>query len=448
MDPTVDELEQLNSLSDVCDWAGLEDPLKAKLFARLGAPTKIRDIGFIGRPKWDAEVEATKLEAADGSEIDLTAVQTSRVEIFRRVCLRRLGMTPDVPGATGPPGGVIGGYPPQAVAAPGLGAAATTGMTRKLKLSAIIDPTLDAEVVQIDRADVQQMYSDYKAKYGDYPSQDSDPSLDQLSALRQLILAESLPYCDLSIFGPHGLRILRKQVFTAYMVSSGTGEWTKKELPGPPDYHAWHKGYKVFRTAMLLLRAADAERLDAYAEHLRDLVHQFMEECWGLIYRADVRMRSENMDRLRRHLTEKPEHGFTTNDPWSAVYAAAVRDEKFWAKEVLTPCTLLLAGRRNAAGAAAHRGVDDERADPGAGRRPKKRPKKTHQGEDKSVYDPATKRYTHNRKGLEICRNYGEGKCGDGRPQGKCQGKTVRSHQCDRCLGPHMGKDCTNPKAG
>ena len=42
--------------------------------------------------------------------------------------------------------------------------------------------------------------------------------------------------------------------------------------------------------------------------------------------------------------------------------------------------------------------------------------------------------YTHNRKGIEICRLYGEGKCGTKAPQVQ--------EGCDLCLGPHMSSEC------
>jgi len=134
------------------------------------------------------------------------------------------------------------------------------------------------------------------------------PTSDQLSRLQQLIKANALPYLGLSIQGPFGLRTLRKQVFTSFILNASTGEGSKKEAPaGPPDdIVAWEKSFRTYRVAVLLLQAMDSERIDAYIEHIKELHNRFGSECSGLIYRADVRMRSEHMERVKRDLDASP----------------------------------------------------------------------------------------------------------------------------------------------
>ncbi|CAE7597393.1 unnamed protein product, partial [Symbiodinium microadriaticum] len=97
-------------------------------------------------------------------------------------------------------------------------------------LSAVLDPTLDADVVSLGNLEIQKLYADYKAKFGDHPSAEADPSADQLASLKQVVAAGSVPYADFSLFG---LRLLRKQTFTSYTLNVATGEWSKKEQPGP-----------------------------------------------------------------------------------------------------------------------------------------------------------------------------------------------------------------------
>ena len=322
MDPTTDELATINSLAEAGDWAGTSGLVQDALLIALGSPTKFRDLAFISRTIWDRVVGSLKVSEGDPAvERDLTPVEASRTEILRRVVLLRLGITPDNPGDPGIPTarvnpvtmlpGSPGGTVPPSGSTP----------TRKLKLSSIIDPTLDAEITMIEQPEADKLYAAYKAKFGDHPAPDVDPTLDQLSALKQLVSTGALPYVDMSLWGPHGLRTLRKQVYTSHQLNAATGEWTKKELPGPSDIMSWQKAFKTFRAAMLLLEIADAERLDAYAGHIRDLSVQFGSDVWGIIYRADVRMRSEYMDRVRRQLSESPQWGFTAASPWSAVYA-------------------------------------------------------------------------------------------------------------------------------
>ena len=92
--------------------------------------------------------------------------------------------------------------------AAGPGPSASPGGGRKLKLSAVMDPTLDADVFVMERTEVQRLCTEYKARFGDFPSHESDPSLDQLSPLKQVMQAGAAPYTGFSVFGPHGLRFL------------------------------------------------------------------------------------------------------------------------------------------------------------------------------------------------------------------------------------------------
>ena len=88
------------------------------------------------------------------------------------------------------------------------------------------------------------------------------------------------------------------------------------------------------RTTFLLLKAGSAERLDSYCEFIRSMHNRFGAQCWDIIYVyvADTRMRGEEFERIRRRLISEPAHGFTEANPWSAVFAHAVREEGFWNK--------------------------------------------------------------------------------------------------------------------
>ena len=272
-----------------------------------------------------------------------------------------------------------------------------------------------------------------------------DPTEDQLSGLQQVLKAGGLRYVDLSIWGPFGLRSLRKQVFTSFMLNAATGEWSKKESPGPPNIVAWERVFRTFRCAMLLLQAADAERLDSYMDFVKDLNNQFSHECWGIIYKAEVRMRSEYMEHIKRDMASNPRYGFTEASPWSAVFHAATRESEYWTKEVTTPSTLFLARGKSrpsgSGGGAKSESSERDRTPRGPGPKSKKR---KYKGADTSVYDDKEQTYSKNRKGIEICKKFNLGQCGNGRPQSRCPNK--RSHQCNKCLGPHSAQNCTGSK--
>ena len=439
MDPTEAELGNMNTLEDVANWCGTTGIVNTTLLNKLGDPAKLRDIGFIVRPVWDRVVEALKVTEGDPPvERDLTPVESARIEVFRRVIFKRLGMVPDGPGSQAPAQPVVGATP-----FPATSSRPDGSPTKKLKLSSIIDPTLEADVLQLGSEETNRMYESYKKRFGAHPAPDVDPTGDQLAGLAQVIRAQGLPYCDFSLWGPHGLRTLRRAMFTSYHLNVATGEWAKREAPGPANLQKWEKCFRTYKAAMLLLEAADSERLDAYADFIRDLCHQFGPEAWGIIYQADVRMRSEFMDRVKRDLADSKEFGFTSANPWSAVFASAVRQADFWSREATIPCTLLLARQKGTP-----KGGDDDSSSQGA--KPSKQPKKKrtgakrYTGENKSKWDKSKGAYTHSRKGFEICEKFNRGACGNGKAQSRCP--AGRSHQCNLCLGPHQASQCTGSK--
>ena len=440
MEPTADELNAIDTLEAAYDWAGVPADVRTALNVNLGSPTKIRDIIFVMRDVWDTVVARTKGEGPanpDGSvpARDLSAIDLARIEIFRRVCFRRVGAVPDTPGSLSPPAAL----PMAATPAPMVGAPSTS--SRKLKMSAVVDQTLDAEVQPLTTDDVHKMYEAYKAKYGDVPSPEAEPTADQLAAVSQLLGSKATPYIDFAIYGPNGLRLLRKLTFQAISLNS-QGEWQRKEMPGPSDWEAWYAIYRCLRTTFLLLEAMSAERMDAYAEHIRQLSLRFGADCWDLVYTADVHMRSEQFERIRRRLHASPEHGYTDADPWNAVIAQAIKEDSFWTREVVTPATLRLAQARSIPAPLPSHGRPGTQAqvdsEPGHG----KKKRKVKDGEDRSRHNGQV--YTHNRRGVEVCANWNQGRCGKPLPQSACDKK--RSHQCNLCLGPHPATSCRNAK--
>ena len=436
MDPSETELQGFNDLNSIYDWAGIAQDLRTTLAAALGNPAMIRDLVFIPRGEWDAVVSGLSggpgppdADGNPGPPRALTAIDRSRMEMLRRVCFLRAGATPDTPGHAR--------APVAAAVAPGAAQPAAIGSSagRKLKLSAVVDQALDAEIQPMDHQEVTALFDKYRQMYGDVPATDAEPTADQLAGIRQLVQANATPYIDFAIFGPHGMRLLRKLTFSANVLNS-QGEWTRREFPGPPNYEAWHKIFRCMRTAFLLLEVATAERLDAYGEHIRSLNNRFGHECWDIVYHADIHMRSEEFERIRRRLTLTPAHGFTPGSPWNAVFAQAIKEDAFWTREVITDATLRLARGRSVATAPAEPGATS--AGDGTSR---KRKVKANSTEDRSKKGPDGN-FTINRRGVEICAAWNAGRCGKPTPQSKCTQTPPRSHQCSKCLGPHQAKAC------
>ena len=107
---------------------------------------------------------------------------------------------------------------------------------------------------------------------GKSPSVDHEPTMEQLSAVNELILSDSVPYVDFSIFGPYNRRFLKRTSVTSHKFNPATGEWKKADLPGPASYEDWLRCWMVFRTALLILDILPVEPLVASAELIRDFL--------------------------------------------------------------------------------------------------------------------------------------------------------------------------------
>ena len=132
------------------------------------------------------------------------------------------------------------------------------------------------------------------------------------------------------------------------MFDPATGTYTQRELPGPPSIIEWRRCYKVWRYAMLVLHAASAPVLDRYADKVervyRDWGHMGGEDLWWITLLADIRMRSEGFERIRRQLeiqrAELKKHGRVSEAaldparPWEAVIYHASREDSWWTAEV------------------------------------------------------------------------------------------------------------------
>ena len=178
---------------------------------------------------------------------------------------------------------------------------------RKLKFSAVVDQTLDAEVQPLTH-EVNRMYEAFTGPSLVMSPPESEPTGDQLAAVRQLIASGSTPYVDFAVYGPHGLRLLRRLTFQAITLDS-MGEWQRKEMPGPPNHEAWFAIFRCVRTTFLLLDRMSVERMDAYTLNTSDPLRRGSAETAGTLctlYTADVRMRSEQFERIRRRLHSSP----------------------------------------------------------------------------------------------------------------------------------------------
>ena len=436
MDPTPEQLRSLDTLGRLLDFAGLDQPLRGTTLEALGHPTSVREISFVSQG--DLEEVLTTLRVPgpvsedggpSGPSVQASPIQKGVVRFLLRVARLRAGLP-------------VEGASPQPASGPAPSVGGLSQPTKRVKLSSLVDSAAEAELVTLEGSEIRRLFGEYKRVRGDYPHKDMEPSEDQLSAVAQLLKTGQAPYVDFSLFGPQGKRALRKLTLMSFTFQVETGTWKRVELPGPPDFNTWWKSWLVLKTALLLLQCVDAERLEHYGEFIRQLVDMYGPESWFLIYQADVRFRSEEMERIRRSAQiahednaseANPRAGYSPDRPWDWVWAAALGDagRGFWESEVHRPAVFFLAriksrnetvqdGTTILNGQAPSAGG----ADGGAPKRvpPKKRPKKERPPKAPGAPPgpkPPKKEYDVSRNASEVCQNFSRGKCTDPCPHGR-----------------------------
>ena len=114
-----------------------------------------------------------------------------------------------------------------------------------------------------------------------------------------------------------------------------------RELSGPPTFDDWRRSWRVYRFSFVVLGAASTARLDRYFERVQQLYADYGslggQNLWWVVCLADVRMRSERFERLRRALDDElesltklgraAEARIDVRRPWDSVFLAAAEDD-------------------------------------------------------------------------------------------------------------------------
>jgi hypothetical protein len=356
IDPTVAELEAIKSVNDVFDWLGTAQPARDALAVSLGGGTqRLRDIVYIKGGDWDNALGNVSVTGGDGGPRQLTPIEAGHMDMLRRIARLRLGLRAvEVPDTLQQAGGLqfgnlgLGPFNSQVstLALPGIGPPTSEA---KLKLSIILDPSLDSDLVRLPHAQVRGLFNAYAQSRGAEPAEDVEPTVEQISAVAQVVASDLVPYADFALLGPHGRRLVGKLSYLAWTFQPD-GTWHRKELPGPPSFDHWWASFRVLRTIFLLLDIAPPELLDNYGEMLRGFHSLYGSSAWFLIYTADVRMRSEHFDRLRRFaerdhdaaLAAGSTSTFNPAKPWHATFRAALADKLWWDENLHRPSILFL----------------------------------------------------------------------------------------------------------
>ena len=315
------------------------------------------------------------------------------------------------------------------------------------------------------------MFEDFDASTGGAPLAQEEPTGDQLQALREVIQVDKAPYTDFAVWGPFGRRQAKVLKYTA-MVWVGN-ELVSRQLSGPSCFITWRRCWRVFRTAMILIKASRPGPLDEHEEKIRTLAEFVGESNWGVVARADDVMRSEVWEHWRRKIESRVrkrtyQEEFTAERPWEAVLREGARDKDFWQENVkdvllhakttgksLPAAALALNAEvapEGSGGSHSWGSGGEGRETPVPGKHSGKLSKQAKKREARGLAHAGVTakakrgdgRHVVNSKGVELCFQWNRVANGC---EEKCSKKISR--QCEWCLGPHRavnGQCSTRPE--
>ena len=456
--PTDAQLVAITTIAQAIAWVGLDAAAWAAVDVALGNVPSLRILGNIPADALRLAVHAARVAVPESgtpgqpdhvpaAQRGLTVVESTQVGLLWRVARRKaekvdaeLFLTTPTPALTTGPGGVGTGAgtgpPAPAAAAAGPG---NDPAKRKIKVSSVLDQADEAEVPELNRAEIDGYFKVLEKNKGGSVRPETEPSPEQVSALKvRLVDLDMSPYADFALFVGFQHRFAKSLKFKNHLLQPD-GSFRTVEVPGPPNYDAWLASWSVFENALLMFEVKDAagdripmvtqSALDLYRDRFRDLVVRYP-HVWHLLVVAEDRCRAEHFPRLRRKLTEDHDHGleprFQPGRPWERVFRVAAHDKEYWDEHVRDPAIRFMASSKvKAPPGGTGSGTDLTEAQEGNRQKPPRKrrykEKLDKQGETSGVPPPPTP--VAEGKG-------GKGKGGKGLKRGRALPRPVRRVSC------------------
>ena len=211
-------LAAIASLADLRTWSGLSEAAWTAVDSRLGTvpslvvlaympPAAMREAMQAARIVIPAEGEEGEDNFVPASTRQLSPVETTQVGLMLQGAQLKFGLTVvnplDEPGPT-----------PVAPAAPPVANASATGNEgkRKVKCSQVLDQADEAEVPELGQKEIDVYYSRLSKVKGGPVRPESEPSPDQISAMKVRVMELGLPpYADFAIFVNFQHRFLQRR---------------------------------------------------------------------------------------------------------------------------------------------------------------------------------------------------------------------------------------------
>lgn len=479
MDPDPRTIEQWSGIGDVVGWCKMKGDVSeaqsvaGSLLKLVGAEpgTPVRMLGIITETDWNAIIAEWRPEDRAPSPIEKSQAalvgRASRIATGTTLSqeqqakadeeanarkIKELELQVQIAQANSPPSNV---QQQTQQASP-------TTSRKKVKMSAVVDQINEQEVEALTEDDINTCYKNYTKIFQDLPPEGEECTVEQLTALNELLKSGCPPYTDFALWGPYGLRMLRKVKLSGMHIAEG-GELRHIELPGPPNFAMWEKCYRVLRTGLIMHDAVSVSNLDSYCAHFKRYFERYGPRVFLIQYQAEVRTRQEKMIVWKRQGAEEHRLHPTTSTynpdkPWDWVWRRAVQDHYWWRCELEEPCLLVVARTTSVESM-----VDGDVAIQEPPLKKGKRNADDNHHHTTSIgnespfgYDSLTNTqtprhhnisngtFTTNRRGVKLCPDFNAGNCTQVKgSQKRCAKNSSLVHQCDKCLSTdHPGSQC------
>jgi len=319
--------------------------------------------------------------------------------------------------------------------------------------------------------DVTAAYEDFNKTLGSgiggaapvMPHPDEESTIEQLTALRAVVASGTPPSVAFSVWRPLANRHKKPLAFHGLHIGVD-GAIVFAVLMGPANIEEWLASWRIFKVACLMLKILSTAAADAYSGHISWLHTRYGSQVWLLLYQADIRVRSEHAERVRRKgeaIQAKAGVDPCQYDPdmtWEFVYRQATEDFAYWSREFESDALLIRAHidntqsllgpdmglltdvtKRGGSGGGGGGSSSAQWEPPPQGERSKraKSKKGDKQGKNGPRFD-SRGNFVANHGGTPLCFAYQTGECTEITVVGnvpRCSRDTSRAHQCARCLG-------------
>jgi hypothetical protein len=100
-------------------------------------------------------------------------------------------------------------------------------------LSELVNAMWDHKLIPISDSTNSAIYARYSSVFGMDPPKDTEPTPDQIAAIKMLDDLKFIPGVDFSLFGLHGRRAMKKFTYAAHMWDPETQTYKRRTFQAP-----------------------------------------------------------------------------------------------------------------------------------------------------------------------------------------------------------------------